>query len=460
MLISYGGITFPYGAFVRFHEDSVPDPSGTDNMLVRFDIAVACTINANYLAALAPTLVTGGQPVSTNPAVLMKALRQRLRQKRMPLSVRFDGNEYIPQQQPNNLGSCDAKNGPNPIECDYQNLTTTSWYLTWHVEAHYWENNLVTPGSTPLTTNQLGSPVLSRRWSESVSIDVNQMRTRVRDGRIVLRTDNTFGFTADDPAIRGAFAILAVPPEWQRVKSMFNVDPDGTVLSFHVEDQERYKMPPPPAYEAEGEYTESVSEFSAYRFADCRVLLRGNKNTDQAALINTALQVVLQKLQLRGSQIGGGPTGGFKIIKGASVRQGLYENEVEVAVRAMYAITSGSVVQVSGAAGGIGAFQGLFTATPLSDPMSGTVFFSGAVGGSPLNLYQPSRGVYGGMSGTANFPILLAAAYWDPNLAYITVGASGTIDPKTGIPVQLDGLTPQTGLVGEAGLLSGLDTGG
>jgi hypothetical protein len=364
----------------------------------------------------------------------MSVLRSRLLQPRRQLSVKFNGIDLVPQPQVDVPGGLyiDARNGPQPQSCDLVSLTDTTFLLNWSCVAHYWESPKVSPGSSPVLANQVGNPVLSNRWTETVEFDKYLYSRRVREGRCVIRSDNIFGLIADQA--RESMAAVAVPPGFLRESSRYTVTPDGLALQYQVVDKEQFKMPPAPAYEAEGEYRETTPRGGACLYLECRVRLKGAKSVPQDSLLTKALSVCVAKVYGRGKAIN--PAATSRVIEGAGVTQKLYENEVEAFVRLMqslpttttkiktpgltWASTLGKVFAVSTGFGSflipdswlagtdeitipgsnpLNAFRNLKCTTPFSDALP-----------DPAKNYPkyPVRG-------TAS-RLLQAAAYYDPSL--------------------------------------------
>ena len=417
-IVRYNGVTLPYGETSSFRQEVMyDDVGGVDWYCTKFDIRVNCVVNAAYLEMIYPDLVDNdGTPLTRNPADIMAAVRTTLLQPRRTLSFTFNGVELIPEAQGSNSGTVDAQNGPKPQSCVIEQLTNTTFFLTFHVIAHYWENNSVNPETDPIVQNFRGNNVLFNRWTETVEIDDRGFNRRIRDGKFVIRSDNVNGRIADQ--IRSQMAVVGVPNGFLRESANYTQSPDGLAILYRIVDREVYVMPPQPAFKADGEYIETSTNGGVLRHCEVWVHLEGAKNTDQKRLITQALTICKLKFNLNGINLGQQPAQPANyLLEHTGVRVKMYDNVIDVRMRAlaMPSLTQDGQGRVQGQWGL--NLQGM-TTTPLSPQ------------GTPPPPYLDR--------GTGSV-LLQAAAYYDPSL----VGTQ--INKEAG---QLNaGL-----LVGEAGL--------
>lgn len=402
----YNGVTLPAVNIMRFEQRALEDDSHTDWYCTEFDFTVNSIINSSYIR------VTSGGSVLTNPADIMTTLRSLLLARRKPLSLKFNGVELIPKAPLGNRGTVDAQNGPKPVTCQLIQLTDTTFLMNYHMRASYWENNTVAPGATRI--NRRSSPVLYNRWSETVDIDGLNLTRRTRQGKFVIRSDNSQGFIADE--VRTQMAVVSIPPNFLRESASYTVDPSGLAMQYRVTDQEVYKMPPSPAFKAEGEYTETAPGYGGpRRHGRVRVKLYGDRSANsQARLAEAALTIAMSKLR-QNISVSNFPE---LIFTDASMRLGMYENWVEVSLACEYAIDK-KAVRPAFATGGaqssrVAAFFGNglinipferlpgigagLTYTPLTDDAF-------AKGYTPGYLERGSAGL-----------LIQAAAYFDPSI--------------------------------------------
>jgi len=332
-LFTYNSITLPYPFHTAFSQETIYDNMGeepTDWAYMKADITVQCVLNAAWANSAA-----GNIAPSTPPSTLMKAIRARLLKPRQALTITFGSNTLLPDI----IGKgVDAKNGPQPQSCVITQMTDSTFLMTYRIIAHYWENtDVASDGKTTTVKNKPGNTVLYNRWSETVSIDKRNYSTRTREGKYVIRSDNTAGKIADE--VRSQMAIVGVPPGFIRDSAEYTVTPDGLAIKYRIVDREVYLMPPPPAFTATGTYTETSTKFGAVRWGEAHVRLEGRKDSDFDAtntianLIQTAVSIAASKLIVNGA-LANAATGDFAYLDNFVVQQDLYDNTVDVRIRA------------------------------------------------------------------------------------------------------------------------------
>ena len=421
--ITYNGVQLPYGFCTRFSQEAVYDDlSGTDWCYTKVEIETQVTLNPAYMGAYLPGFNAAGVP--TNAAGLMDIVRGKLIQPRKQLSVTFNGVELIPKRQGSLSGTVDAKNGPQAPSCNIVQLTDQTFLLTWHCIAHYWEGHNVALNSdgTPQNLPE-GNNVLWNRWSETQDIDNCNMSVRTREGKFVIRSDNASGFVPDQ--LRSQMAVVGVPQGFLRKSSSYTVTPDGLGLQYRIVDGECFKPPPPPAFEAAGDYSESLSKYGAFKFCECRVALKGDKRVDQSKLCQLALGIVTAKLAMQGSPAFGNPGQSETILDGGGISVNLYENRVEARLRIRRSVNSaGSTLVTGGALGLLGGNKArTYGIGGVNWTNLGKTPYPG-FGDDPNSIPQPAyqdRGTAGFGAGAPGSIqqggiLLMAAAYYDPSL--------------------------------------------
>lgn len=410
-VISYDNVTFPYTHIISMRQDGVyDDVSHTDWCGTAIDLQCQSIVDYNYLAALYPTLI--GK--TTNPAEIKKAIRTRLMQPRRALSVKCGGIELIPGAT-GGLGTVDTANGPIPQSCVLTDLTNESFLMTYHIKGVYWENNITNPNGNPITENIPGNPILFNRWTEIQTIDQNQFSTVVREGKYKIRADNVEGYLVDDGRgkLRERMCQLGLRDGFIRTSSQYTVTPDGLAMQYRIEDKQAFKLPPDPAFKASGEYFEETTRMGARRYGGVRLRLEGGPTTPQQDLVKKAVAIAAARMALRGQQAGGN---GFTILEHASVRVDMYENIVDLSMRAFMAPNLKSV-----------AFANMTTLTPGSDDVA-------AADVPNLSVRKPY--IYGQMGAAKAGVLLRAASYWDPSLLQALdsqgINDDVKVDPATG----------------------------
>lgn len=408
-LVAYNDVTLPYASTTQFRQEAWNGENGVDRIGTKFDIVVQGVINANFANLLIPEGTPTGNDAS--PANLMRTVRNRLLAKRKRLSFKFNGVEMIP----NNglVGTVDAYNGPDPQSCDIIELNNTTFLFVYHIIAHYIECTTSALG-TGTSASSL-NPVIYNRWTETVDIDNRDFSTRTRTGTVMIRSDNVNGQIVDQ--LRAPMAVVGIPAGFLRQSSQYTTSPDGLKLQYRIVDREQYIMPPEPAFEADGEYIESISRKGAFRTGEARVRLRGSKNSDKTKLIETALAVCVSKVVIDIND----PTKlakGFSIPDSSSIRCSLYDNEVEARIRVLMKPRTDVTGKARYKALWGYDFQGMAKTIPVNPPI-------------PPNTVRGSASL-----------LLQAAAYYDPCLVsemdcltgQMTVGVApgnGGIVPET-----------------------------
>lgn len=429
-LVSYNGIVFPYANITQFDQSAVYDDMGeTDFFLTRFEIRLNAVINSDYMSLLAPTLSPDRQPVTDIAADIMNVVRKPLMTPRKTLSVKFNGVELIPGSgldNPATRGTVDASNGPQPQSCTIVPLTNKTFLVSYHIIAHYWENNLSLGITAPFVSNRTGNDVLFNRWSETVEVDNANYTTRTRTGKYRIRSDNADGFQADQ--LRSRMAVVGVPAGFNRASSQYTISPDGLAISYNVVDKEVFKNPPQTAFTADGEYTETATRFDAKRFGDVWVDLRGSKTTDQAKLLETAILICTAKLDINGAPlvVQGGDRRKPGILESAEAKVWMYDNRVRCHMRAWIDPRNRRI-------NGVLFLRNAAVSTPFSDPQG--------FAQTPNYLDRGTAGL-----------LLQAAKYYDPSLRNTQLG-TGTLQAEGVALTGDDNSQLNAGLlVGEAGV--------
>ena len=440
-VVVYNGVTLPYPLHSSFQMETVYDDSGTDWQYLKIDITVQCVIGPDYWSTISPQLLA-----SDKIADATRWIRNKLLTPKASLSVKVGGKELIPARQDKDAGNAnrtvDAKHGPLPLSCTLTAISEETFLLTYRISAHYWENYEDAIGGEIAATNRAGNPVVSCRWSDSQEIDGRNFSKRIREGLIVIRSDNVEKTSIDN--FRENFAVVGIPIGFVRKASSFTVDPNGLKMRFRLEDQEVYLMPPFPAYEASGTYTETLAKMGAKRYGECTVELKGRKSFEigesKSKLIETAITICLKKLigakgkdetfitvngpkytypGLIGKVIGKRMKTrvdvtvkkAIFILEQAILQTDLYDNTVRVTMR--FQLSPGAAIN--------GSFE-MFDFETISQ------WPSGSEPGTP----SPQIGVYGNPDVDS---FLKAAAYFDPSLQQKLDNSLGQLTPTPqGVP--------------------------
>jgi len=398
--MSYDGITIPYLMTTEFAQSAVYDDSNTDRYLNKFDIKVQGVISTDYINLLDPgnTLANSG-----NPADLMDEIRTKLLTPRKKLTFTINGVDLIPNIDAQ-VAPVDARNGPLPQTCSLVRLTNSSFLITYHVIAHFFENNRIIAGDPDgQVVNTPSNSILNNRWTETVDIDNTNFSTYTREGKFVISSNNLNSNIADE--LRAQAALLALEDGFIRESSRYSLSTDGLTMTYRIVDKEQFKMPPFPAFEAEGEYYESSPLRGPLRYMEVRVRLKGSKMATgargnlptQSQLLIAALTIASAKVAAANQALAPG-TSVISLIQSVAIKVGLYDNHVEVNHKATIRATRRRVAGAN-IAGSDTADSVRITFTPLSDGVVRTAD----------NMPYPLRGSAG--------LLLQAAAYYDPSFA-------------------------------------------
>lgn len=390
--LTYNGVTLPYPYTTYFSMDFISDESNTDLMYIKYDVEVQCVINARYASILSEDfIVNNNVPSYLNSAGIMAYLESKLMMRRKRLSYTFNNTEIIPPLQPGNTDYVDAKNGPIPQYCRFTHVTNETFLMNYKITAHFFGDTVIKRDVESPITYRAGSPVLSNRWKETLSIDgSSNLTTRTRNGKFIIRADNQ-ELKAPD-FYRDQFAILSVPNGCIRKKAEYTIDANGLGIEYTIIDQEVYRLPPAPALTANGVYKEYCASGGANRTAHIKVRLTGDKGTTatQDKLIQTAVGVAASKLNLEGIALFPGAGVAHALVTGASISLGLYDNIVEAEIVALFP-------QVKFRVEGVNFLRNTATVVPGSDGTSAS----------------PSYPDYGTLN---SYKLLQAAAYYDPSV--------------------------------------------
>ena len=291
-IVSYNGITLPYPLHSSFEMSTGYDESNTDWVYTNLNISVQCLINKAFFSIISTQL---DPALGADIAQGIRYIRSKLLQPRKTLSVKVGGQDLVPSRQNKEAGgrTVDARNGPQPVSCTLTKLNDNTFLMTYTIKASYWENYGNAEDAVG-GNNKAGNPVISCRWSETQEIDQKGFSRRIRDGLMVIRSDEVERKSIDN--FRADFAVVGIPFGFVRKSAHYTVDKSGLGLQFHLEDEEVYLFPPFPAYTARGQYVETTTRMGANRYGEITVELEGSKTSDKARLLEVAYIIALTKL--------------------------------------------------------------------------------------------------------------------------------------------------------------------
>lgn len=377
MSYTYNSVTLQECRTLSFEWVQERDPSNTDSIWNKYTIRVRGFVSGSV-----------GQ-FRNDSAAALRELKDRLETPRRGFTYKIGTETLV------TTTGLDAKLGPEPLPATVREVTTGTFMVECGVIVR-----LVECDSACSTYN----PVVSLRWSQTEVFDENWYSHLTTQGKLIVRSDLLQ--SAD------TFRPLCTPPllpDYQRVKSSYNLSMDGTVLDFAFDDIERDRLPPFPATKASGQFVVQMKK-GAIRFGTASVHLEGPKGTSRLDLMIRALQMVYSKMwpemwgMSRMNPID------------LTVKEDMFEPAVDVSMSAMLAPITGS--------SGYGAMTSGVSAFIISGVQS--ILGNGAAAGSvpPGPVAMPSvglppAGVSAGMPGIApptrkRLQALLAAAFRDP----------------------------------------------
>lgn len=318
--LTYNGLVFDSDGWqtLGFNQEAIYDESNTDLECVKITIAGHCVLS--QCPGRAPFLPGAvGDPAAT--ALAKTRLTSAFMKPQQSISFTVNGTEMMPSSS-----TIDARNGPRPLRCNVISITEGAFLCDVAIESHWVETS---PAGSDGDGNQLKNEVgqiLSHRWSETAKIDLNFYTTKTRTGKIVVSSaayNSKKGIFLDK--LRETLITTSIEPGFVRLDSQYTVHPNGLEMRYSIVDQERFRLPPAPASDAEGDYTITTQMTNGPgRFVTCRIKLTGPKKvqSNPGILMKAALGIALNQCR---------KAGGFFPTK-VDFHEQLYRNEVEVMV--------------------------------------------------------------------------------------------------------------------------------
>lgn len=370
-------------------EPQYSDDLGRNQYLyTKIGIRVRAVVNT----ALVPGTQAGVD--NTSAANTMADVRHRLLQPRKRLQF-FVGNNLLVDSAADNPGptfDLDARGGPIPRHCTVTRIAgTQNLFVDFAIDTYLVECAGVDKPD-----------YISHRFRETVSIDENFFTSRTITGRLTVRAD----VQSDGPDGLRDLIAPKIPLGFKRVVSEWILEESGLSALYRFVDREVYLQPPAPAAKADGDYIESSAGPGTLRHAECRVRLEGGNKVDgiddsgdKGVLLDRALALALSKvLGAEAAFAGAGAPHGGVLLKSAAVREALWDNKVEVVIKA--------------------AMPGA-TQRTRQLPMSLTRFGTALAG-----VDAQGTGLDPGLRGSARL-LLRAAALIDPCLAAVAPAGDG-----------------------------------
>ena len=378
-VLTYNGISFGPDSWqtLSFNQEALADGSYTETECVRIVITGEILLTEPY------DNMAGASAVSS-----YRTLSGGFMERRKRLSFKVNGREMIPS------ASIDCKNGPIPNYFNVIQLNAGAALCQLKITSHWAE----------ATGNNEAGKILSHRWKESASIDVNLLTAKTRIGKLVVSSSeyNGDGTGQLDADLRHTLVTTSVPKGFLRTSAEYTIHENGLEMTYTIKDVEQFRMPPNPATTAEGGFTAMAQKLGKPgRRCEARYTLRGPKDAkaDPADMCRQALGICFSKCRANG---------GFFPEK-AVFAENSYRNEVTVTLTG-----HNKPILVKDAAK---FFSLLMARRSVGLPPKG----------SEPGAAVAARPVYG----TANV-LLHAAAYHDPTLAQTLNKQNNQVRPTDG----------------------------
>lgn len=329
----YNGIELSYIATQAVTQEPVLDDSGTDVMYWRFRLRVRAVVVSGQSGDALQAVWGGGMPI-VPPALtgeyvadVVKRVRHQLLTPRRTLKYWSDYGDdrdalLWVEAAPAAGGQAfrtDCNNGPRPLRCDVTRASEYTLLIDFDIETSVLD--------CPLGAAQ-PPPWVAHRWSETQQLDGTGATVELtRRGVIVARSD----VLGNADFLRAL--VIPKPPKgfaWARVS--YSLRADGLALAYEFTWREVWLHAPFPAYEAQGEYSETCVDM-AQRQGECWVRLKTFHTGDKIQLIALAVSVCLGKLigqrLFNENQVNA-------FVGQLALKESLYEPVVEARMRVSY----------------------------------------------------------------------------------------------------------------------------
>lgn len=374
--IVYNGVVMRDCETKSFSQTIEYDPSGTDLMFSRFTLRVASTLVATSYPAKSFGIDTPSGLTATQRA---KDVHARLSEPRKDFWMLIESsvnNEKLPSGVFNeslltatgdltsdggqmlgypNVGDgyfgggtisrasvIDVNNGPHPRQVSITEIIAgRSMRVEFEIEICRKLCMPVYPDLPPDAArwglvDTSTTEVLSNRWHLEESKDENWITTRVLDGTLRVKSQDTW------PHLMRAVCIPPLLKGYKRTRQSFVDDPTGLVLKYTIEDRQAHAAPPYPAISWNGHHAESASgPNGSLLSSEFSIKLTGPPGVDKVQLIGAAAKVAVDRIQgLVPNFIDGKRQSYSTILKNAAIVNILHEPTIEMRVQVQYTDSS------------------------------------------------------------------------------------------------------------------------
>ena len=323
----------------QFHQETIMDPSGTDQIGQKFTLQVEGIMHLQSAVGSiggynqTPNVGPPGYSMGAgNLSNLYAIVRAKLSQPRGLLEVWVGpaGNQQrlfrcVPTTADTKTDpDRDISNGPKPKNFDIVQIAGSNLFrVSFTVECEKVECSQLNGGYIPVALNN--------RWSISEAMDSDFFITRTISGHLRISYG---GFDSVNQQALSAFRYepIVVPPledGFHRESITFSVAVDGLSADYVVVDKQVFTAPPWPATNWSGSHTESTAQGATY-VTDLQVHLSGPPSAPTALLVARAIETAVLRLGILPKEKGWKSRYGDFILQHASLTTSIgNENAVD-----------------------------------------------------------------------------------------------------------------------------------
>jgi len=315
--VQYNGVILSNCRTVDFRQEPVFSGDGSgDYLYTKYTVSVDSVFNSETHPGLDFDLV------NASATSVMQAVKQQLATPRASFVYAINGEDLLVSPP---AGARTSTQAGKTVDANLGPVTSV------HVKSLS-ENTFIVclTVTTWICDCSGGSAIISNRWTSDFEIDEEQYVRIVVQGKVVTRAD----LNVNPDTLRGVLA-PSIFYGFVRKSAHYTIHENGLSLDYRYEDQEVYRVPPQPAYTAEGDFKMSSPE-GAQLFSEGRLKLTSWKGQSNQALLGLCLMLLMRKVigKDRLVQAGGVPKkkNGY-ILRGFSMGQRYEANEVEASMR-------------------------------------------------------------------------------------------------------------------------------
>lgn len=309
--VTYNGIELGLVRTIKVEQRAKMDPSNTDQLYIahRFHVRAVMT-KPNGFEVPPAVQGTDNRPADTMARVRSALLRPRRTFKYEALDQGVGGGTTLLEV----TGDTDADNGPKPVSCDIVQVTEATWIVEYIID-------VAAPGCGAGFRQ-----FASNRYETTQDIDHRGYSTITTLGKVIVTSD-----MKKSPDVLRPIITPPMPAGFRR-KAMYQVTEDGLAMNYKIVDTEMFLAPPKNAVEARGRFSVTAVPPGAIMWAQVDIHLEGKKDQPKRQLMETAVLIALRRLEKAG--VMRNPVNQRPFVQGGSMSEELWDNVVEVSLRA------------------------------------------------------------------------------------------------------------------------------